>query len=313
MNLSLIIYQSRQGSIFYLLYTIAVITAINTTQMSYAEPPLSFLISYLKILIKPSQDVKSIFIPRNCKNCWNSHNYYLLITGVTCYCSLFRSSSSFILIYKNFSHHFLLLLKQQQQLLLLPPLLSPPEWYHLGLILWSRPYQGRSWPWLCRWHSRLCMPPEYRYSQSWISGVCWKGFLQRRGLCSPSWHSVARSSTCGRAFGRRPLILRGNIFEPRLPRATQIAEETSLSAGRMVAVEELLRPNNMFNTIYQSGKSMEARAWLDAIPKSEAQTMLPSEFVPNPFRNRLLISYPQLLVHTTYTCGKVVDPYGIHM
>ena len=32
----------------------------------------------------------------------------------------------------------------------------------------------------------------------------------------------------------------------------------------------------MFHTIYQSGKSIEARAWLDAIPKSEAQTMLPN-------------------------------------
>ena len=68
----------------------------------------------------------------------------------------------------------------------------------------------------------------------------------------------------------------------------------------------------MFNTIYQSGKSIEARAWLDAIPKSEAQTMLPSEF-RTAFRNRLLILHPQLLAHTTCSCGKVVDPYGIHI
>ena len=57
---------------------------------------------------------------------------------------------------------------------------------------------------------------------------------------------------------------------------------------------------------------MEARAWLDAIPKSEAQTMLPSEF-RTAFRNRLLILHPQLLAHSTCTCGKMVDPYGIHI
>ena len=57
---------------------------------------------------------------------------------------------------------------------------------------------------------------------------------------------------------------------------------------------------------------MEARAWLDAIPKSEAQTLLPSEF-RTAFRNRLLIPHPQLLAHSTCTCGKEVDPYGIHI
>ena len=68
----------------------------------------------------------------------------------------------------------------------------------------------------------------------------------------------------------------------------------------------------MFNTIYESGRSMEAWAWLDKIPKPEAQTMLPSEF-RTAFRNRFMIPHPQLLAHTTCTCGKVVDPYGIHM
>jgi hypothetical protein len=68
----------------------------------------------------------------------------------------------------------------------------------------------------------------------------------------------------------------------------------------------------MFSTIYQSDKSIEARAWFDAIPKSEAQTMLPSEF-RTAFRNRLLIPHPQLLAHTTCSCGKEADPYGIHL
>ena len=40
--------------------------------------------------------------------------------------------------------------------------------------------------------------------------------------------------------------------------------------------------------------------------------MLPSEF-RTAFRNRLLIPHPQLLAHSTCTCGKVVDPYGIHI
>ena len=47
---------------------------------------------------------------------------------------------------------------------------------------------------------------------------------------------------------------------------------------RTAVVEDLLRPNSVHNTIYQSGKSPEARAWLDAIPKTEALTMSPSEF-----------------------------------
>ena len=47
---------------------------------------------------------------------------------------------------------------------------------------------------------------------------------------------------------------------------------------RTAIVEDLLRPNSVHNTIYQSGKSPEARAWLDAIPKTEALTMSPSEF-----------------------------------
>ena len=41
-------------------------------------------------------------------------------------------------------------------------------------------------------------------------------------------------------------------------------------SARTAAVESRLRSNNMFNTIYQSGKSIEARAWLDAIPNHVA-------------------------------------------
>ena len=48
--------------------------------------------------------------------------------------------------------------------------------------------------------------------------------------------------------------LRGKFLLPR-------------KSAHTAAVELLLRSNNMFNTIYQSGKSIEARAWLDAIPK----------------------------------------------
>ena len=64
-----------------------------------------------------------------------------------------------------------------------------------------------------------------------------------------------------------------------------------LKVVRTAAVEDLLRPNSVHNTIYQSGKSPEARAWLDAIPKTEALTMSPSEF-RTAFRNRLLIPIP---------------------
>ena len=80
----------------------------------------------------------------------------------------------------------------------------------------------------------------------------------------------------------------------------------------IAAVEALLRPNSVYNTIYQSGKSPEARAWLDAIPKTEALTMSPSEF-RTAFRNRLLFSHPQLLAHATCACGQDdVDILGVH-
>ncbi len=61
---------------------------------------------------------------------------------------------------------------------------------------------------------------------------------------------------------------------------------------RTVVVEDLLRPNSVHNTIYQSGKSPEARAWLDEIPKTEALTMSPSE-LRSAFRIRVLIPLPQ--------------------
>ena len=80
---------------------------------------------------------------------------------------------------------------------------------------------------------------------------------------------------------------------------------------RTAVVEALLRPNSVHNTIYQSGKSPEARAWLDAVPKTEALTMSPSEF-RTAFRNRLLIPHPQLLAHTTCACGQDVDVLGVH-
>jgi hypothetical protein len=81
--------------------------------------------------------------------------------------------------------------------------------------------------------------------------------------------------------------------------------------AQTAAVEALLRPNSVYNTIYQSGKSPEARAWLDAIPKTEALTMSPSEFC-TAFRNRLLIPHPQLLAHATCACGQDVDVLGVH-
>ena len=82
-------------------------------------------------------------------------------------------------------------------------------------------------------------------------------------------------------------------------------------AARTAVIEDLLRPNNLHNTIYQSGKSPEARAWLDAVPKTEALTMSPSEF-RTAFRNRLLIPHPQLLAHATCACGQDVDILGVH-
>ena len=81
---------------------------------------------------------------------------------------------------------------------------------------------------------------------------------------------------------------------------------------RTEAVETQLKTNNVYDTIYQSGKSKEAGAWLGAIPKTEALTMLASEF-RTAFRNRLLIPHPQLLAHETCTCGKDVDTLGVHM
>ena len=73
----------------------------------------------------------------------------------------------------------------------------------------------------------------------------------------------------------------------------------------------VLHPNYIHNTIYQSGKSSEARAWLDAVPKTGALTMSPSEF-RTAFWNQLLIPHPQLLAHTTCACGQDVHVLGVH-
>ena len=81
---------------------------------------------------------------------------------------------------------------------------------------------------------------------------------------------------------------------------------------RTAVVENTLKSNNVFNTIYQSGKSKEAGAWLGAVPKTEALTMLASEF-QTAFRNRLLIPHPQLIAHETCACGKVCDTLGVYM
>ena len=81
--------------------------------------------------------------------------------------------------------------------------------------------------------------------------------------------------------------------------------------ARTTVVEALLRINNVHNTIYQSGKSTEARASLNAVPKSEALTMSSTEF-RTAFRNRLLIPHPQLLAHATCACGQDVDILGVH-
>ena len=50
---------------------------------------------------------------------------------------------------------------------------------------------------------------------------------------------------------------------------------------------------------------------LDAVPKTKALTMSPSEF-RTAFRNRLLIPHPQLSAHTTCACGQDVDVLGVH-
>jgi hypothetical protein len=82
--------------------------------------------------------------------------------------------------------------------------------------------------------------------------------------------------------------------------------------SRTAAVENQLKANNVHNTIYQSDKSKEAGAWLGPIPKTEALTMLASEF-QTAFWNRLLIPQLQLIAHETYGCGKEVDTLGVHM
>ena len=79
--------------------------------------------------------------------------------------------------------------------------------------------------------------------------------------------------------------------------------------ARTAVVETVLRPNSIHNTIYQSGKSPEAPVWLDAVPKTEALTLSPSEF-RTAFRNRFLIPHPHLLAHITCACGQDVESLG---
>jgi hypothetical protein len=46
---------------------------------------------------------------------------------------------------------------------------------------------------------------------------------------------------------------------------------------RTEAVETQLKSNNVYNTIYQSGKSKEAGAWLGAVPKTSTTSATNSD------------------------------------
>ena len=63
--------------------------------------------------------------------------------------------------------------------------------------------------------------------------------------------------------------------------------------ARRIQVEEAIARDTKWRTIYESGKSPEARAWLDAIPKTQAMTMSAAEF-RTALRNRCLVPHPQL-------------------
>lgn len=81
---------------------------------------------------------------------------------------------------------------------------------------------------------------------------------------------------------------------------------------RREQVEAQINGNHILATIYTSGKSPEARAWLDAIPKTDATKMIASDF-RTALRSRLLVPHPQLLALSKCSCGNEIDPLGIHL
>ena len=81
--------------------------------------------------------------------------------------------------------------------------------------------------------------------------------------------------------------------------------------ARRRQVEEVIALDSKMQTIYESGKSPEARAWLDAIPKTPAISMPGAEF-RTALRNRCLVPHPQLLAIEKCACGRPMDRLGIH-
>ena len=81
--------------------------------------------------------------------------------------------------------------------------------------------------------------------------------------------------------------------------------------ARRRQVEEAIARDPKHLTIYESGKSPEARAWLDAIPKTPAMMMNGAEF-RTALRNRCLVPHPQLAAIETCACGRPMDRLGIH-
>ena len=81
--------------------------------------------------------------------------------------------------------------------------------------------------------------------------------------------------------------------------------------ARRRQVEEVIAQDPKQQTIYESGKTPEARAWLDAIPKTSAMTMHGAEF-RTALRNRCLVPHPQLSAIETCACGRPMDRLGIH-
>ena len=81
--------------------------------------------------------------------------------------------------------------------------------------------------------------------------------------------------------------------------------------ARRRQVEVIIAQDPKLQTIYESGKSAEARAWLDAIPKTPAMTMIGAEF-RTALRNRCLVPHPQLSAIEKCACGRPMDRLSIH-
>jgi hypothetical protein len=95
-------------------------------------------------------------------------------------------------------------------------------------------------------------------------------------------------------------------------RGLQATLTAPLRKARLDRFEAWLADHPLWQTLYDSSKPPEARAWLSALPKTAHLTIVPAAF-RTALRNLLHLPHPAIPPLTKCICGTVLDRWGIHL